>query len=32
MNEFGEKIADDYMASMEDYVIDNIKRLEERYK
>jgi len=32
MNEFGEKIADDYMASMEDYVIDNIKRLEERFK
>lgn len=32
MNEFGEKIAEDYMMSMEDYVIDNIKRLEERFK
>jgi hypothetical protein len=32
LNEYGEQIADDYMTSMEDYIIDNIKRLEERYK
>lgn len=32
MEEFGEKIAEDYMISMEDYVIDNIKRLEEKFK
>ena len=32
LNEYGEQIADDYMESMEDYVIENIKRLEEMYK
>lgn len=30
-NEFGEEIADGYMMSMEDYIIDNIKRIEERF-
>ena len=28
---YGEQIADDYMESMENYIIDNIQRIEERF-
>jgi hypothetical protein len=31
MNEFSEEIADGYMENMEDYIIDNIQRIEKRF-
>jgi hypothetical protein len=31
IEEFGEKIADDYMVNIEDYIIDNMKRVLEKY-
>lgn len=31
LEEYSEKIADDYMVSMENYLIDNIKRIEENF-
>ena len=32
VEEFSEELADGYMMSMEDYVIDNIKRIEENFR
>ena len=32
LEEYGQQIADDYFESMEDYIIDNMKRLEDRFK
>jgi hypothetical protein len=31
LEQYGEQIADDYMESMENYIIDNIQRIEERF-
>jgi hypothetical protein len=31
LEEFGEQIADDYMVNIEDYIIDNMKRVLEKY-
>jgi hypothetical protein len=31
IEEFGEQIADDYMVNIEDYIIDNMKRVLEKY-
>lgn len=31
MEEYGEQIATDYMVNIEDYIIDNIKRMTEKY-
>jgi hypothetical protein len=31
LEEFGEQIADDYMVNIEDYIIDNMKRITDKY-
>lgn len=31
LEQYGEQIAEGYMVSMEDYIIDNLKRIEERF-
>lgn len=31
LEEYGEQIADDYMVNIEDYIIDNMKRVTEKY-